>query len=148
MSLYWDTSCVLKLYCREADSPRYLEHAAKSQSPLISSALLSAELIFAFHQKEFRGELRPGDGDRLYDRYLSDVARGRFLLLPVGDDVRDEARTIAAACFSSAPVIPLRTLDGLHLASARLSGCRRILTTDDRMSKAAQRIGLPPEAGF
>jgi predicted nucleic acid-binding protein len=142
MSCYWDTSCVLKLYCREADSPRCLEHAARAKSPLVSSVLLSAELIFAFQQKEWRGELAPGTGASLYERYLSDLSLGRFLLLPVGNDLRDEARSIAEACFGKAPVIPLRTLDGLHLASALLSGSRGILTTDERMKQAAQRIGL------
>jgi len=138
---YWDTSCVLKLYCHEADSPRYLERVAKSKDPLTSSALLSSELIFALHQKELCDQLPPGAAARLYDRYLSDVSSGRFLLLPIGDDVRDEARRIAVACYLT-PVIPLRTLDGLHLASARLSGCRDILTTDKRMKAAAHRLGL------
>ncbi len=142
---YWDTSVVLKLYCREEDSPRYLERVAKARDPLISSAALSVEMMFALYQKELRGALAAGEGTRLYDRYLADVGLGRFLLVPWGDDVREAARGVAAACYSAKPPVAFRALDGLHLASAKLAGCRRILTTDSRMRLGAVLVGLEAE---
>lgn len=44
---------------------------------------------------------------------------------------------------------PLRTLDGLHLATALVSQCRQIATTDQRLAEAARHNGLEvlPGAG-
>lgn len=142
MPLYWDTSAILKVYIREADSDAYIRRVADSPDPLVSSALLSSELVYAFHQKEFRGEIASGMATAIHSRYWADVMAGRFLLLPVGEDVRTETKRVASLCYSVEPAICLRTLDGLHLASAILAGCSEILTTDKRMCVAAERLGL------
>jgi len=142
MKEYWDTSCVIKLYCEEENSEFYLDKLAAQSGPLWSSVLLTSELMFALHQKEMRGEIPPGSAIVIDEKFQADAAAGRFLLLPFGEDIRRECRRIAAMCYGHAPPIPLRTLDGLHLASAYVAGCRRILTTDTRMRKAAQLLGL------
>lgn len=142
MATYWDTSCVLKLYCRESDSRACLVRAGAMKEPIVSSVLTVSEMTFAFHQKEMRGEIEPGSALVLFEKFDADVQRGRFTLLPYGKDVEALARRIAAMCYASAPVVPLRTLDGLHLASAQLSACREILTTDSRMRSAALVLGL------
>ena len=139
---YWDTSCVLKLYCREKDSAGYLQRVNASIHPLCSSVLLASELIFAFWQKETREEIKGGGAQSLYEKFLEDLAAGRFWLLPMGEDVRDEARRIAGICYRARPLVPLRTVDGLHLASATLAGCHEILSADARMKSAAGLLGL------
>lgn len=142
MRPYWDTSCVLKLYCPEADSPKYLARVALESEPLVSSVLLISELLFAFLQKELRGEIGQGTAGALYDALLEDVEQGRFTLIPLGDDVRKESRRVAEFCYRANPPIPLRTLDGLHLASARLAHCKEILSTDVRLQAAAALPGI------
>lgn len=142
MAAYWDTSCVLKLYCRESGSRACMVRAGAMAEPIISSVLTVSEMAFAFHQKELRAEIEPGSAQILFEKFDRDVRRGRFTLLPFGKDVEALARRIAAMCYSSSPVVPLRTLDGLHLASAQLSACREILTTDSRMRSAALLVGL------
>ena len=139
---YWDTSCVLKLYCREKDSAEYLQRVRVSTQPLCSSVLLASELIFALWQKETRKEIKSSAAKVLYGKFLDDLAAGRFWLLPLGDDVREEARRIAAICYGATPPVPLRTLDGLHLASASVAGCREILSTDARVKSAVSILGL------
>ena len=142
MDVYWDTSCVLKLYCSEMDSRKYLRRVERAAAPLVSSILAASELVYAFHQKEARREIGTGSAEALYEKFLSDLKIGRFLLLPLGEDVRGEARQIARICYDSQPAVPLRTLDGLHLATACLAGCREILTTDLRMQNAAPLLGI------
>ena len=142
MAAYWDTACVLKLYCQESDSGLYLAKVSSSKQPVTSSILAASELIYAFHQKEARRELAQGAANILFDKFLTDVRLGRFQLLPFGEDVQAEARRIASLCYSASPPILLRTLDGLHLASARLAGCQEILTTDARMRSAATLLGI------
>jgi predicted nucleic acid-binding protein len=139
---YWDTSCVLKLYCFEEDSAKSLQLVEESSEPLLSSALLVSELAFAFPQKELRGEIKRGSAAILYETFLDDVAKGRFTLIPLGEDVQIEARAIADLAYGHKPPISLRTLDGLHLASARLAGCREIHTTDARIRAAAAILGF------
>ncbi len=146
MTTYWDTSCVLKLYCRENDSAKYLGRVAKSTSALVSSVLMTSELVFALYQKEARNEIKSGAADRLSKKFLEDISQGRFQLIPFGEDVREEAHRMACICYHHSPVLPLRTLDGLHLATAKLSGCQEILTTDKRMRTAASLFGMMPEA--
>jgi len=142
MAVYWDTSCALKLYCRESGSEECLRRISASSDPLFSSVLLASEMAFAFHQKEARGELKTGAADLLYEKFTDDVTKGLFQLIPLGDDICREVRHIAKICYTHTPSIPLRTLDGLHLASAKLSRCRQILTTDKRMIAAASLLGL------
>ncbi|MBU0677360.1 MAG: PIN domain-containing protein [Verrucomicrobia bacterium] len=49
---------------------------------------------------------------------------------------------LAEVCCRASPMISLRTLDGLHLATARLLKCKAIATTDHRIRTAAEAIGL------
>ncbi len=142
---YWDTSCILKLYCREKDSEVYLQRVSKLTQPLLSSVLLETELFFALQQKEFRQEIKPGAADPLFKQFQRDVSMGRIQLLPFGEDICEEAIRIAKICYSHTPIVPLRTLDGLHLATAKISGTREILTTDRRMILAAAICELMAE---
>jgi len=144
MATYWDTSCVVKLYCRESDSEWYLEALAAEAEPLRSSRLLEAELFFAFQMKWARGETGSESPEDLFGHFLEDVEHGRFLLFPLGRDVIDESRKVARTCFASQPTVPLRTLDALHLATARIAKCGRVFSTDVRMRKAAAVLGFSP----
>jgi predicted nucleic acid-binding protein len=63
--------------------------------------------------------------------------------VPVGQNVLEGAIEVAKACLDRTPPIPLRTLDGIHLATARLMRVSRIVTTDDRMRAAAILLRIP-----
>ncbi len=147
MNVYWDTACLVKIYTQESDSESYLNRLQKSKTPLYSSIIASAEIAFAFQQKEFRGELKKGASGALYQEFLRDVTEGRVFLLPLGEDVVEEASRLARLYYQSTTPILLRTLDGLHLASAHLAGCRELLTTDLRMQQAAALLGLRLTSG-
>jgi predicted nucleic acid-binding protein len=141
MDVYWDTACVLKLYCPETDSETYLDlMAAATGLPRIST-LLSTELFFALRHKEARGEC-PGTASRLHAQFEKDLKLGRFAVYPLEEDTHREARRLARLCFQAKPVLPLRTLDGLHLATALLSRSDAIVTTDERLRAAARHFRL------
>ena len=139
---YWDTSCALKLYTWEPDSAEYLRFAGESSEPLASSEVLAVELYFSFCQKEARGDLKRGAAERLRREFEGDVTAGRWLLLPAGRDVVERAISLADACYHHRPPVMLRTLDGIHLATADLAGADQIITTGSRLRAAAQRMGL------
>jgi predicted nucleic acid-binding protein len=140
--IYWDTSCVIKLYVTESDSQVWQDLLAGADEGPLSSALLSAELGFALVNKEARGELRAGGARKIQEQFARDVQKGRFRLVPVGSDVLERAVQMAADCLRSSRPIPLRTLDGLHLATASLMRCSTIATADELMRLAAKHIGL------
>ncbi len=141
--IYWDTSCVLKLYTAESDSAAWQETALAVGEELAASALLEAELAFALEQKESRGELKPGGAQMILRIFRSDCRDGRFILYPVGSDVMKTAADFAMRCYRAREPIAIRTLDGLHLATARLLKCRALATADRRMRAAAAFLNLP-----
>jgi predicted nucleic acid-binding protein len=141
--IYWDTSCVVKLYAAEPDSERLLALAVETDGSACCSAVLTAELFYALSQKELRQEIKPAAAGVLFSAYERDVESGRFVLLPVGQDVLADAIEVAKACSKLTPPIPVRTLDGIHLATARLLRVSRMVTTAARMRAAARQLGIP-----
>ena len=139
---YWDTSCVLKLYTPEPDSAAYLALAGQATEPLLTSEIMASELTFALHQKESRGDLKAGSAERVLKQFHADCAAGRWLLIPLGRDVLVRAAQLAKACYQRKPPVALRTLDGVHLATALLTKTAGLVTTDERMRQAARVLGL------
>ncbi len=140
--IYWDTSCLIKLYVAESDSDPWQERLAAESAPCLSSGLLFAEMAYALLQKEIRKEIRPGSARRLFEHFERHVKQGRFELLPVGTDVLEQSVVVARTCYAAKPVIALRTADGIHLATAIVAGCSRVATTDQRMLSALPCLRL------
>ena len=140
--IYWDTSCVIKLYAQESDSGVWEQRALHADDGLVASALMRTEAVYAFHQKEIRGEIKPGAAQALLDLLDGDIDAGRYLMIPLGGDVLDEACTIARECYLADPPVFTRTLDGIHLATARLLKCKHVATSDARMRVAAELLGF------
>ena len=126
MSLYYvDTSAVIKLLVEETDSLAFAAfYDAHDDAEWVSSALLQVEVTRA-------------------------VARAMPALLP---DARD--LLLAFSCIAidedivegaiNEPDRTLRSLDAIHLATARILGADldAVVSYDDRLVKAAQGAGL------
>jgi predicted nucleic acid-binding protein len=139
---YWDTSCVLKLYVYETDSEEYIARAACSPGPIFCSSLLHTELYYALRRKEIAGDIKSNAAEDLFDAFLKDWSIGRFVLIPLSDDIQDLARDALKICLTLVTPIILRSLDGLHLASALAANQTEIVTADRRMQQAARALGL------
>ncbi len=148
---YWDTSCILPLYVAEPLSAKVAVLGSEENGPLTSSTILEYEMIFALHAKEAKGELASGSATQILDQFRGDIRKGRFVLAPLGRDVADLALKIADTALHSTPPLFLRTLEGIHIATARQLHASRILTADGRMAAAAAMFGLEvvllPEVG-
>jgi predicted nucleic acid-binding protein len=142
--IYWDTSCVLKLYAAESDSAEWEAIALNATRSFCASSLLGLEMACALEQKELRGDIKAGAATLLLEMFHRDVAMGRFALYPVGADVLERARHIAATCYRHETPIHLRTLDAIHLATADAAGCHQLATADKRMREALPLLGLSP----
>jgi predicted nucleic acid-binding protein len=139
--IYWDTSCVIKLYTQESDSLHWQKLAVAETGKRVASSLLEVELAFALRQKELRMEVTSGGTAALIRLFRHDVNAGRFTLFPLGADVIHRATLLADEAASTA--CGLRTLDGLHLATAAILRCSGIATTDTHMRAGAQMLGIP-----
>ena len=137
--IYWDTSVVIKLYVQESDSSRWEKIALTGNHTRASSVLLESEFAFAVRQKELRGEVKAGGASHLSRRLNRDIAKGFIQLYPLSAEVI--SRSIELVLLHSERM-PLRTLDGLHLATALLLDVKSMATADERLSNAARLLGI------
>ena len=139
---YWDTSCVLALYAPEEISSQAVELASLENGPIHSSAILEFEMTFAVHAKEARGEIPSGSSGRVLSQFQTDLQRGHFLLVPLGIDIKACTKDIAARTLQAQPPVFLRTLDGIHIATALELGSSELITADVKMAAAATLLGI------
>ena len=139
---FWDTSALVKLYVRERDSDRFVELARKSETGATISQLSIHEMRCVLHRKEF-GRVIAGDtAEFTYRRFCRDVENAVLKLIPYGRDVALEFDRIVRACYRASPVVPIRALDGLLLASALTARMADLVSTDLRMRDAGVLLGL------
>jgi len=119
---YIDSSAIVKLAVAEPESKALRRYLSRRQ-PLVSSALARTEVARALMPSGPEAVARGEDALR------------RIQLLRINDRVLADAGWIEPA--------ELRSLDAIHLASARQLGpsVRQIVTYDERMAEAARASG-------
>lgn len=126
MSLYYlDTSAALKLLAQESHSTAFAAfYDAHTTSSWVSSALLRIEVIRAVHRT------LPAALPEARDLVLA------FDYVAIDDEVVEAAM--------NEPDRMLRTLDAIHLATARLLGTdlTGLVTYHDRLAGAARDAGI------
>jgi predicted nucleic acid-binding protein len=140
--IYWDTSCLLKLYTDESDSMKWEHLALTVEDEFASSALVDVEMACALEHKESRREIRSGASKALLALFRKDVRLGRFALYPVGSDVLVRASEMAAVCRRAREPFVLRALDAIHLATAETLKCAAIASTDRRLRDGASLLDM------
>jgi uncharacterized protein len=136
---YWDTSALVKLYAKASDSAAF---EAQAVNPAITSRIALYEAHATFIRKEAEALLQPGSAEKLHSELLQDVVEGEWRLVELGTEVEQEYGQVLALCYQQSPIITLRALDALHLASARVAGETNLVATDKRMRAAAKRLGF------
>lgn len=127
--VYVDTSALVKLVVREAETDAVVESAAQWER-VVTSEITAIELVRAV--KRARSDRRADVAD---DRSVLEVLAA-IEVVPLTDDVR------ALAATAEPP--ELRTLDAIHLGSALTLGSDVdvVVTYDDRLESAARSAGL------
>lgn len=120
---YLDSSALVKLAVAEPQTPALRRYLTRRR-PLVSSALARTEVARALFPL---GE---------------PAARRAVEVLSRIDLVRINERVLADA--GGLPPPELRSLDAIHLATARLFGrsLARLISYDERLTAAAQALGL------
>ena len=139
---FWDTSALVKLYVRERDSGRFVELARKSETGATISQLSIHEMCCVLHRKELGRAIAPDTAEFTYRRFWRDVENAVLKVIPYGRDVALEFDRIVRVCYRASPVVPIRALDGLLLASALTTQLPDLVSTDSRMRDAGVLLGL------
>ena len=129
MRIYLDSSAIVKLVQREAESQALTKFLRRHRDDeRVTSMLARVEVI--------RAVLAGGQAAVAHAR----AELGTVHQLAMDVEVLERAATLS-------PDIALRTLDAIHVASAQLVGdLRALVTYDHRMAHAAGAIGLPTAA--
>ena len=136
--MYLDTAVLVKLLVREPDSSFYV--SLVDRQIVWSSAVVLTECFSALLRKEREGATTTTHRKRAWKKVEDDVVARRLNLVPVSREVLDRSNAFLDACH---PAVPLRSLDAIHLASAAVCQSWPLCSNDDRMRKAAARLGLP-----
>ena len=135
--VYLDTSALVKLYVPEPESAR-VDRLLRRRDDLLVSDLAVTELASALGRRCREGALDSGTAARIYQRLLADLAAELFRRVELIAEVHREAERMLLA----SALVPLRSLDALHLALATTGGAKTILTFDGNLARAAGTVGL------
>jgi predicted nucleic acid-binding protein len=138
---YWDTSTLAKLYVSEPDSAQFAAYLAAT-GPITTSELARWELFRVLARKEAEGLLPTGAAEAIFASFLQDVAAGKVVLVPISPLVETRFQQLVLRLHRLAPPLVVRSLDGIHLATADLEGADALIATDTHMRKCAAAIGL------
>lgn len=148
---YWDSSALIKLYLAESDSIVYDRIVAESTEETVVSEIAEPEILCALRRRELDGSIPRGAPERIYRKVRAHIAAGRVELIPYGSQVTAEVERVVKIAYRDKG-IPVRAIDAIHMATARLVGARRMVTADKRLGALASELGMsvapsPPPAG-
>jgi len=138
---YWDTSTLGKLYLPEPDSADFAQKAAVDPAIATTRFALYEMRRVAF-RKESEGFIQAGTAESVLAQVNQDIAAGQIRIVEMDARVEAEFNGIMATCYRHTPPLPIRTLDALHLASARADRQFELVATDKRMRDAAKLLGF------
>ena len=134
---YVDTSALAKWYLNEPRSDDF-ERFAQRHAGLAVSRLTVLEMRSLLARRCRAGDLTHPFEREAAAAFAGDVRSGILEVHPLDDAVALEAERILARVRS----VPLRTLDALHLATARVFGAERFVTADKVQARAARSLRL------
>jgi predicted nucleic acid-binding protein len=78
----------------------------------------------------------------LHSQVLIEIGAGLLHVIEFGTDVEHEYGDVLRLCYQRTPPLLLRTLDAIHLASARVANEGEIVAMDSRLRDAAKLLGF------
>ena len=125
-----------KWYVLEPGSHEFVSFV-NEEPELRISRLCGVELRCLLARRRRSGLIDEDYESRAYQRFLQQLASGYLTLVALLDE-----HLIEASPLIDSVTAPLRTLDAIHLATARSIGCSRLATGDRVMQAAAVQLGL------
>jgi predicted nucleic acid-binding protein len=138
MSVYVDTSALLKWYVNEEGSEEF-EVFVHEEASLVTSAISRIEFASALARRLRRDELRPHHARSIVSAFERDLVSGQVSVQPVSDAQVVRAVELVEQLGRTKG---LRTLDALHLASLTIAKAEMLATADRVMAECAGALGV------
>jgi predicted nucleic acid-binding protein len=135
---YFDAALVAKFYVNEPGRDR-VRGLAREAGVVVTSGIAVAEVSAAFHRKLREGAIDRPIFQALQGQFAHDLDSGLWQLVgPTEALLRD----IQAAFSRLEASVFLRSLDALHLVTAKAEGFKRVYSNDRHLLGACRRFGL------
>jgi predicted nucleic acid-binding protein len=134
--LYFDTSCLLKLFFLEPETANVIERLS-GEHHVVVSELARLEAETQLRARLVGGLLTKSRYLRMSEELARTLAREPFVVTAFPLDGFDGARKIAEKA-----KVHCRTLDLLHVATMTTLGLERLFTNDRTQGKLAQSLGI------
>ena len=135
--IYVDTSALVKRYLQEPGSDAF-DAFFLTQAPLGISRLTVIEMRCALARRRRANQVSPELETQVQEAFRLDMQDGALVVASFNDD----DLTLAYHLMDEVGVIPLRTLDALHLAVARHIAATGFATADKNQADAARQLGF------
>jgi len=145
-SVYFDAALVAKFYVNEPgrDAVRSL---AREMGRVVTSGVAVAEVSAAFHRKLREGAVDPDVFEALMGQFEQDLEDGLWHVAGPSEELFRQVHAFFATLDGA---VFVRSLDALHLITARSEGFARIYSNDRHLLVAcahANLEGIDPVAG-
>lgn len=135
---YFDAALVAKYYLNEPGRD-HVRRLARASGVVMSSGIAVAEVSAAFHRKLREGAVAPSVFKALQGQFVHDLDEGLWQLAGPSEALLREVQAALARIDRS---VFVRSLDAVHLVTARAEGFDRIYSNDRHLLAAARRFGL------
>jgi predicted nucleic acid-binding protein len=135
---YFDSALVAKFYLNEAGRDA-VRRVAIDSGLVVTSGIAVAEVSAAFHRKFREGAVGPATFRALQGQFAHDLEQGLWSLVGPSEDLLRQVQTLFATLDRA---VSLRSLDALHLVTAKAERFERIYSNDHRLLAASGRVGL------
>jgi predicted nucleic acid-binding protein len=136
--VYLDSALVAKFYLNEPGRDAVRDLARKS-GIVVTSGIAVAEVSAAFHRKFREGAVDLDVFSALHGQFQYDLENGLWRLIPPTEALLEEVRALFARLERS---VFLRSIDALHLVTAKAERFERIHSNDRRLLAACASVGL------
>jgi len=136
--VYFDSALIAKFYLNEPGREA-IRNLAKNAGIVVTSGIAVAEISAAFHRKFREGAVDRDVFDALHGQFRHDLTNGLWRLIGPTEALLEQVRTFFVRLDRS---VFLRSLDALHLITAKAEHFDRIYSNDRHLLSATASIGL------
>ncbi len=136
--VYFDSALVAKFYLNEPGRDEIRRLASRS-GIVVTSGIAVAEVSAAFHRKFREGAVKKDAFDALNGQWQHDLNHRLWGLIGPTEDLFDQVRALFARLDNR---VFLRSLDALHLVTAKAEHFDCIYSNDRHLLSACPSLGL------
>ena len=136
--VYFDSALIAKFYLNEPGREA-IRRLARHKGVVATSGIAVAEVSAAFHRKLREGAIEPQLFEALQGQFAHDLGKGLWRLIGPTEDLIEQVRALFQMLDRT---IFLRSLDALHLVTAKAERFDDIYSNDRHLLEAAGHMGL------